>query len=367
MATITVAEAIAYARQAGFTGQPLIDIVAIAWAESGLNTTVTNSIGATGVLQILLSAHPDVTSSQAKDPAFSFRYAYKLSGGGKNFCAWQSYKTTCGRGYDNRYAQYVPQVEAQVNLGAGTAAATFKQGTTNTTYVKGQCTDWASQRYHTLTGFWVGNYWGDAHNWAASATRDGWKVTALPPTTVPCIICLQGGAGQGVLDSAGHVAVVEKVNPDGSVYTSNYNWSKGPGQLQYVTFKPGQGVSFIYAPVGSANLQTGSGSSGGNTGTYTPLLSQVHDTLVNVPGFYGISLALDEAEQYPGWVNLTSGQWDVVGYIRSTGATISDNFVPFMIRGTLFSVGLFIMILLILKIVLEVGDKAMPIIAAAGA
>jgi len=132
MATITVAEAIAYARQAGFAGQPLIDIVSIAWAESGLNTTVVNSIGATGILQILLSAHPDVTSSQAKDPAFSFRYAYKLSGGGKNFCAWQSYKTTCGRGYDNRYAQYVPQVEAQVNLGAGTAAATFKQGTTNT-------------------------------------------------------------------------------------------------------------------------------------------------------------------------------------------------------------------------------------------
>ncbi len=381
MATITVGQAIQYARNAGFTGQSLVDIVAIAWAESNFNTTVVNSIGATGILQILLSAHPDVSSAQAKDPAFSFKYAYKLSGGGKNFCAWQSYKTSCGRGYDNRYAQYVPQVQAQIG---GSNVAT-KSGDGNN-FPPGQCTWWADERYHQLTGLYVPwNHTGqaNAYQWLAQAKAFGWKTSSVNPIGIPSIICLQGNAGQGVESSLGHVAVVEKVNKDGSVVTSGMNWRVGPAfktslntggyPVRQVTFRTGSGVSFIWA---ESTISDPNVSSGGSavipstkppSPTYTPILQQVHDTLVNVPGFYGVSLALDEAEQFPGWINLVdpSNSWDIVGYIRSTGATLTDNFVPFMIRGTLFSLGLLIMILLLLKIVLEVGDKALPIIKAA--
>ena len=48
----------------------------------------------------------------------------------------------------------------------------------------------------------------------------------------------------------GHVAIVEKINADGSVYTSNYNWYGNGGWdiLSYVTFMPGPGVSFVWHP-----------------------------------------------------------------------------------------------------------------------
>jgi len=114
---LSINQAATYARSAGFSGDNLIIILAIAMAESGLDTTVQNSIGATGILQIYLAVHPDVTYAQAIDPGFSFRYAWKLSGGGKNFCPWQSYDSSvCGRDWDNRYKQYMAQVRLALGL-----------------------------------------------------------------------------------------------------------------------------------------------------------------------------------------------------------------------------------------------------------
>jgi hypothetical protein len=66
----------------------------------------------------------------------------------------------------------------------------------------------------------------------------------------------------------------------------------------------------------------------------------VHQTLINTPGFYGIALAVDEAEQFPGWVNLAEGITDFQGIARSIGATISDNFIPFAIRSGLVAIGM---------------------------
>lgn len=376
MARITVGQAIQYARNAGFSGDALVNIVAIAWAESGLDTTVVNSIGATGILQILLSAHPDVTSAQAKDPQFSFNYAYQLSNGGRNFCAWQSWSGAgCGgRGYDNRYAQYVSQVRVQVGDASAASQAQQKakhvaSGDGNN-FPLGQCTWWADERYHQLTGYFVPwNHTGqaNAYQWLGQAKAFGWNTASSPPKGMPSIICLQGNAGQGVESSLGHVGIVERINGDGSIQTSNMNWSVGPISqyaggypVRAVTFRTGPGVSFIWAAGGSINTGGGSG------GTYTPLLEQVHNTLVEVPGFYGMALALDEVEQYPGWIDLTdpSNSMDVVGWIRSLGATITDNFVPFAIRSMLVSLGIFILIMLVVKVVLEVGDKAAPIVKA---
>jgi hypothetical protein len=134
--------------------------------------------------------------------------------------------------------------------------------------------------------------------------------------------------------------------------------------VRTITFRQGPGVSFIWAGGGAIG---GTNPGGGAGGTYTPLLEQVHQTLVEVPGFYGMALAMDESEQFPGWVDLTdhSNQWDVIGWIRSLGATISDNFVPFAIRSVLVFLGVFILLMLVTKIVLEVGDKVAPIVKAA--
>lgn len=110
-------------------------------------------------------------------------------------------------------------------------------------FAYGQCTFWANMQYHALRGFWV-PWLGDAYQWAYGAKMSGWIVSSTP--IVPSIIVLQPGV-QGA-SYFGHVAVVEKINPDGSVYTSNYNWYANGGwnTLSYWTFKPGPGVSFVW-------------------------------------------------------------------------------------------------------------------------
>ena len=111
----------------------------------------------------------------------------------------------------------------------------------------GQCTYWANYRYHQLTGYWV--VWlGNADQWAAGAQAAGWIVSSKPNLKGPSIMVLQPGA-EGA-SHYGHIAVVEKVNSNGSVYTSNYNWFPNGGWdfLSYWTFTPGPGVSFVWHP-----------------------------------------------------------------------------------------------------------------------
>jgi surface antigen len=108
----------------------------------------------------------------------------------------------------------------------------------------GECTYWANMRYHALTGFWV-PWLGNAYQWYYGAKASGWVVSSTPK--VPSIIVLQPYV-QGA-SWLGHVAIVESINKDGSVYTSNYNWYNGGGWdiLSYYTFRLGAGVSFLWA------------------------------------------------------------------------------------------------------------------------
>lgn len=106
----------------------------------------------------------------------------------------------------------------------------------------GQCTYWANLRYHQLTGNWV-SWIGDAWQWQGGAIAAGWNVSSQPH--VPSIIVLQPGVeGAG---GYGHVAVVESINSNGTVTTSDWNWYPALGaQTSDVTFTPGPGVSFIW-------------------------------------------------------------------------------------------------------------------------
>lgn len=114
-------------------------------------------------------------------------------------------------------------------------------------------------------------------------------------------------------------------------------------------------------------------SSGSITPTYTALSQQVHQTLIETPGFYGIALSLDEAEQFPGWVDLTNAQNDTsigpvqlpdfVGLARSIGATISDNFIPFIIRASLVITGIILLLALVIKAGEPLARDLLPIVA----
>lgn len=124
---------------------------------------------------------------------------------------------------------------------------------TNNPFPKGECTQYASERYHTLTGFYV-PWNGDAWQWSSNATQDGWTVSSTP--LVPSIICLQPGI-QGADSKLGHVGVVEALNSNGSVSTSDQNWgltAAARAAVSHVDFQPGNGVSFISATGGSSNV-----------------------------------------------------------------------------------------------------------------
>src|SRR5712691_4919632 len=94
-------------------------------------------------------------------------------------------------------------------------------------YPPHECTWWANERYHQLAGIYV-PWAADAHGWLQGAAGAGWDVSSLPPVGIPSIIVLQPGV-QGADGHYGHVGVVEKVNKDGTVYTSDLNW--GPNAL----------------------------------------------------------------------------------------------------------------------------------------
>ncbi len=111
-------------------------------------------------------------------------------------------------------------------------------------FTYGQCTYYADFRYHQLAGFWV-PWGGDAWKWAAGARAYGWNVSSTPH--VPSIIVLQPGVqGAGYF---GHVAVVERINQDGTVYTTSWNWYNNGGgwaRWSWWDFRPGPGVSFVW-------------------------------------------------------------------------------------------------------------------------
>ena len=138
------------------------------------------------------------------------------------------------------------------SVGAGIPPPITGNGSTLNRFAFGQCTYWANMRYHALTGYWV-SWLGNAYQWAYGAGAAGWVVSGTP--RVPSIIVLQPGV-QGA-GGYGHVAVVERINSDGSVYASNFNWYAGGGgwdTLSYWTFHPGPGVSFVWHPYDQSRL-----------------------------------------------------------------------------------------------------------------
>jgi surface antigen len=109
----------------------------------------------------------------------------------------------------------------------------------------GQCTYWANMRYHQMTGHWI-PWLGNAYQWAYQAPSYGWTLSTTPnPHGSSIMVFSPHAEGAGAY---GHVAVVESVNSDGSVTTSNWNWGGAWATLEYRTFYPGPGVSFIWYP-----------------------------------------------------------------------------------------------------------------------
>lgn len=81
------------ATEAGFTGGDLVVAVAVAGAESSYNPTVRNSIGASGLWQILERAHPDLFARYDwRDPTQNAAMAYSVwKAAGRSWTPWTTW------------------------------------------------------------------------------------------------------------------------------------------------------------------------------------------------------------------------------------------------------------------------------------
>ena len=166
---------------------------------------------------------------------------------------------------------------------------------TTNTYPAGQCTWWANERYHQLTGVYV-PWAADAHGWLAGAQAHGWDWSALPPSGIASIIVLQPGV-QGADRTFGHVGAVESINSDGSVVTSDLNWGLTLAEkatTQTITFRLGAGVDFIWDPnaASEALQQT---SAGLNSQVFAQLAAGAQAALVPSGDVAATFAALDTA------------------------------------------------------------------------
>src|SRR5690348_7470122 len=124
MSIISIPQAIQFAQNAGFSGAGLINFLAIASAESGLNTEARNCSGNTpagscdrGILQINNHWHPEVSDACANDPQCAFKSAFVISNGGQSFSPWTTFT-------NGNYQRYIDRITKVVTPGVSASSPT---------------------------------------------------------------------------------------------------------------------------------------------------------------------------------------------------------------------------------------------------
>src|SRR5699024_10786416 len=102
-------------------------------------------------------------------------------------------------------------------------------------YLYGWCA-WYAFEQRAALGKPVSNMWGDANNWAANASADGYTVSNSP--SVGAIA--QSYAGSNGAGGSGHVAIVESIHGDGSITVSEMGWNGSVGTATYRTIPASQ-------------------------------------------------------------------------------------------------------------------------------
>lgn len=115
-------------------------------------------------------------------------------------------------------------------------------GDKGNTYPYGQCTWWAYTRRAQL-GLPVGSMFGNALNWGNSASALGYWVDGTARHVGDIVVFAPGQAGAD--GYYGHVAIVEKINDDGSVEISESN-VKGLGVISQRSFTAEEASQFTY-------------------------------------------------------------------------------------------------------------------------
>lgn len=132
----------------------------------------------------------------------------------------------------------VPGTSTTTKTGSSTSSSGYNTPIFNhaNLYDWGQCT-WHVFNRRAEVGKGISTYWWNANNWDTAAAQDGYTVDHR--ATVGSI--LQTDAGY-----YGHVAFVERVNSDGSIYVSEMNYSAAPGTKTFRTIPATQVSSYKF-------------------------------------------------------------------------------------------------------------------------
>lgn len=416
---LTIPQAVSYAQEAGFSGKPLAIIVAVAQAESALYTHAVNSCdpygGSFGVLQLNGSHFGDkfgpnnqYTMSQAAafDPQLSFLFAWPLSNYGKDFSPWGSFSNGGylqylsatqdaigasggggGSSSDLHFPDYsgTPWYDFDIksDLGYGNPPSTYNNTDVETppdtpitaplagTITQGGYFDWGGQwtikvdnpsainghrdyfvihldalnpnlkvGQHIEQGTFLGYSGGE------TSLSDP-RLQPLPPFLQHHITLPSHSSGPhldiGVTDDDSGSMDRDKQASDALVELARQ------GAIPFSTaITGGSGVGNFIDTTGGGNAPS--------AGEAYPLA--IHNTLVQNPGFYGISKALDEASNFPGWIGSAipsvSGPTDWTdlaalpgGVLQAVSDTIIGNAIPVFFRGLLIVTGLFLVLALL--------------------
>lgn len=142
--------------------------------------------------------------------------------------------------YDAPVSETTAAVETPAETPAPASTPTTSAEATPNTYPTGQCT-WGVKEMAP----WVGNYWGNARDWIASAQNAGYS-TGSTPTVGSVAVWPEDGGGYG------HVAYVTSVTNSNSIqvmesnYAGNMSIGNYRGEFDPTNTYSGSSVSYIY-------------------------------------------------------------------------------------------------------------------------
>ena len=142
--------------------------------------------------------------------------------------------------YDAPVSETTAAVETPAETPAPASTPTTSAEATPNTYPTGQCT-WGVKEMAP----WVGNYWGNARDWIASAQNAGYS-TGSTPTVGSVAVWPEDGGGYG------HVAYVTSVTNNNSIqvmesnYAGNMSIGNYRGEFDPTNTYSGSSVSYIY-------------------------------------------------------------------------------------------------------------------------
>lgn len=160
------------------------------------------------------------------------------------------------------------------------------------------CTCYAWGRFYEISGERPALSLGNAENWWGYS--DGYNRGSIPK--LGAVICWRKGAAGNGADGAGHVAIVEAINDDGSIVTSESGWGASSVFWTKTRSNDGNwGASSAYTFQGFIyNPKTFDGSSSGGTEHSRYIWDYFTDKIGNEYGVAGLMGNLEaESGLYP--------------------------------------------------------------------